>query len=143
MGREDALDLTQTTFRKIFEKLSDYQPAKGNFRSWAFRISRNLFIDSIRAKRETAVADIEAFIIPLQGTLSHEEKDQLEAVNRQIVHLPGQMKTLIQMKYLWNFRNVDIARELGIEERSVSSQISRAIEKLSRLVSDSEKRGIP
>lgn len=49
-NRQDAEDLTQETFLRVFRSLSGYTP--GTFEGWLHRITTNLFLDSVRrAKR--------------------------------------------------------------------------------------------
>jgi len=45
---QDAEDLTQDTFIRVFRSLSDYQP--GTFEGWLHRITTNLFLDMVRRR---------------------------------------------------------------------------------------------
>lgn len=47
-NRQDAEDLTQDVFIRVFGSLSTYQP--GNFPGWLHRITTNLFLDRVRRK---------------------------------------------------------------------------------------------
>lgn len=47
--REDALDLTQETFLRIYRNLERFEG--GNFFTWAYRIASNVTIDHIRKQR--------------------------------------------------------------------------------------------
>lgn len=48
-NRDDALDLTQETFIKIYRNLHRFEG--GNFFTWAYRIARNVTIDHIRKQK--------------------------------------------------------------------------------------------
>jgi RNA polymerase sigma-70 factor (ECF subfamily) len=48
INSEDAKDLTQQTVIAIFQKIRLFDPQKGNFLSWVFRIQRNHCIDWLR-----------------------------------------------------------------------------------------------
>jgi RNA polymerase sigma-70 factor (ECF subfamily) len=45
---QDAEDLTQETFVRVFRSLADYQP--GTFEGWLHRITTNLFLDMVRRR---------------------------------------------------------------------------------------------
>lgn len=45
---QDADDLTQETFIRVFRSLSNYQP--GTFEGWLHRITTNLFLDMVRRR---------------------------------------------------------------------------------------------
>ncbi|WP_369831007.1 RNA polymerase sigma factor SigE [Corynebacterium sp. 13CS0277] len=45
-NQQDAEDLTQETFMRVFRSLKNYQP--GTFEGWLHRITTNLFLDMVR-----------------------------------------------------------------------------------------------
>ncbi len=46
---QDAEDLTQETFVRVFRSLANYQP--GTFEGWLHRITTNLFLDMVRRRQ--------------------------------------------------------------------------------------------
>lgn len=60
---QDAEDLTQETFMRVFRSLQDYQP--GTFAGWLHRITTNLFLDMVRhrskIRMESLPEDYERF----------------------------------------------------------------------------------
>jgi len=48
--REDALDLVQETFLRLYEKINSYRPGE-NFSAWLMKIARNICIDFIRRQK--------------------------------------------------------------------------------------------
>src|SRR5215831_4943891 len=48
-NRQDAEDLTQEVFVRVFRSLSSYTP--GTFEGWLHRITTNLFLDSARRRQ--------------------------------------------------------------------------------------------
>ena len=48
-NQQDAEDLTQETFLRVFRSLSSYTP--GTFEGWLHRITTNLFLDQVRRRK--------------------------------------------------------------------------------------------
>src|ERR687898_37852 len=48
-NQQDAEDLTQETFVRVFRSLADYTP--GTFEGWLHRITTNLFLDLVRRRQ--------------------------------------------------------------------------------------------
>lgn len=55
-NREDALDLAQETFLRIFSNLRNFQLGQP-FKPWLYRIATNLAIDHLRRRRPTIALD--------------------------------------------------------------------------------------
>lgn len=47
-SQQDAEDLTQETFIRVFRSVQNYQP--GTFEGWLHRITTNLFLDMVRRR---------------------------------------------------------------------------------------------
>ena len=70
LQRADADDLTQDVFRAVAGAIDrwDPDPARGSFRSWLFRIARNLIVNLLAARRRhtagygTGDTDMEALL---------------------------------------------------------------------------------
>ena len=57
-NREEAEDITQETFLKMWRNLKKYRLGE-NFKTWLFTIARNTAIDYMRKKRNFAFSDFE------------------------------------------------------------------------------------
>jgi RNA polymerase sigma factor (sigma-70 family) len=61
MVREDAEDVTQEVLVKVIAKLAAYDPDKGAFRTWLYRIVSNHIINMKTRGYESAVTSIESY----------------------------------------------------------------------------------
>jgi RNA polymerase sigma factor (sigma-70 family) len=61
MVREEAEDVTQEVLVKVITKLASYDPDKGSFRTWLYRIVSNHVINMKTRGYEAAVTDIESY----------------------------------------------------------------------------------
>ena len=56
--REEARDVTQTVFLKVYEHLGEYDPSH-KFYSWIYRIALNESIKTLQRRKPTAALDFE------------------------------------------------------------------------------------
>ena len=54
---DDAQDLTQDVFIKMYRTLSSYDPGKGAFVTWVTTITRNLLVDHFRKSKQDRMTD--------------------------------------------------------------------------------------
>ncbi len=144
-SREDAEDVTQETYLRLWRSLPDYRGASA--KSYIFRIARNIAIDLIRKKNksfeldtviltddgeiERDIADPDPDIRPDEAFL---RKLTIETVRGCIDSLPLPMRELIVMRDMDGLSYSEIAEILGIPEGSVKSGLFRAREKLKSLI---------
>jgi RNA polymerase sigma-70 factor, ECF subfamily len=50
-NRQEAEDLTQEVFLRVYKTLPSYRPADGSFKTWVTSVGRNLLIDHYRRSR--------------------------------------------------------------------------------------------
>ena len=64
---DDAADLAQDVFERVFRNLHRYQP--GTFDGWLYRITRNLFLDRVRRKATVRMEPLpdEDWKVPASG----------------------------------------------------------------------------
>ena len=54
---DDAQDLTQEVFIKVYRTLSSYDVERGAFMTWVTTITRNLLVDHFRKSKQDRVTD--------------------------------------------------------------------------------------
>lgn len=59
LDKEEAGDLVQDVAIRIFEKIHFFNPKRGRFEVWAFRILRNRFVDMLRHKKKYKTTTLE------------------------------------------------------------------------------------
>lgn len=80
---EDARDVAQLTFLRVWENIGRYDPAWA-FSTWLFRIAGNLAIDALRARRTRQRTEAETFRL-VKGARSNSESDGPAALHRDEV----------------------------------------------------------
>jgi len=129
---DDAEDLTQDIFLKIFKALKTFD-RRANFQTWIISISRNLCIDhyrSVRKERQTIARDVDSNDLqpatPDRGPYAQAEHQDLREQLRQALEtLPVTLRTAVVLRDLQELSYQEIADRLGLPEGTVKSRINR------------------
>ena len=139
--REQAEDLAQETFVKVFNHLDRYDP-KYKFSSWIFKIASNLAIDSLRKKELNTVSldgsrhattsdEVDATRITVEsGDENPEElleaKELGEEIERAIGALRPEYRTAVLLRHVEGRPYEEIAEIMEIPLGTVKTYIHRA-----------------
>ena len=138
---EDADDLLQETFIKVYMNLHRYSP-EYTFGQWLYTIARNTFIDYVRKRQDDLPID-EKFSSPASNTPTPEESVISMQHRTQIEHylerLAPRYRTLIVMRFFDEYSYEEIAANLKLPLGTVKTQIHRAREQMCRLITEGEK----
>ncbi len=139
-NREDALDIVQDTFLRVYRKLHYYQRGK-SFKSWILQIAKNLCID--RYRKNHKVHDNKALNSPEmeeinlsdeKGTEKNEDTDVKRIVTKCLNELPERQRLIFVMKHYNELKYTEIAETLGIAVGTVKSLNFKAVNKLRELM---------
>jgi RNA polymerase sigma-70 factor (ECF subfamily) len=130
-----AEDLTAAAFERAFSRSHSYDPAKGSFATWLFRIAHNLVINHYTAASRKPIhyeldeaAEIStADLSPEQQILRQE---QHRILTETITTLSERDQEIIQLKFFGRLTNREIAEVMELNEKTVSVIILRALQKL-------------
>jgi RNA polymerase sigma-70 factor (ECF subfamily) len=142
VGRhEEAEDLTQDIFLKIFKALASFD-RRANFQTWIVSISRNLCIDhyrSVRKERQTIAREVDtADLQPASSDrtpyAAAEHQDLRETLRQALQKLPVTLRTAVVLRDLQELSYQEIADRLGLPEGTVKSRINRGRLELARQI---------
>lgn len=137
-SREDAFDLAQEIFLKVFQALDRYNP-EFKFSTWLFRIAGNAAIDHLRKRRprtvpleipdaesRSGVSAIEHESLDLDpyGELRNVQRG--EAISRAIAELPPEFRELITLRHFGGLSYEEIARVKNMPLGTVKNKLFRA-----------------
>jgi RNA polymerase sigma-70 factor (ECF subfamily) len=133
-GRADeAEDLTQEVFVKVYQTLHKYREADGPFGAWLMAVARNHAIDHYRRGRQERARRKEDPVVletapareehPIAG-LEREERARL--VHRGLRALPPDLRLPLILCDLQGLSYDEIATSLGVPLGTVKSRINRA-----------------
>jgi RNA polymerase sigma-70 factor (ECF subfamily) len=133
VGRVDeAEDLTQEVFVKVYQGLSRYRPAEGSFSTWLMTVARNHAIDRYRRRREERLRLVEEPALldsmPAGGETpfrSLEREERVRLVHSGLRALPSELREPIVLCDLQGLPYEEAAATLGIPLGTVKSRINR------------------
>jgi RNA polymerase sigma-70 factor (ECF subfamily) len=131
--RDAAEDLTATVFAKALERLSTFDPARGNFSAWIYGIARNAVIDHHRERSRVSSLDAaregEGWDLPYEDSSEHdaELRDQYERLKPHLLALSAEQREIVAMRLWDELPYADIAAALGKSEGACKMAFSRAM----------------
>jgi len=140
-NREDALDVTQEVFIKIFNGISKFNE-ESSLSTWIFRITKNACYDLLRKRRYDFESEIPENIVDDKRPLPEDIITRLERIDvvRQLIKkIPVNYRTPLILREYENLAYGEIAKILEISEGTVKSRIFRAKEYLIKLVSENKE----
>ena len=131
-NQQDAEDLTQETFMRVFRSLDHYKP--GTFEGWLHRITTNLFLDSVRRQaiiRMESWAEYPDYMEPAKSTepspeAAFEINNLDPALERALDDLQPEYRVAVVLRDGLDMSYDEIAETLGVKLGTVRSRIHRA-----------------
>ena len=140
-NREEAQDLAQEAFAKVFAMLERYNPTFA-FSNWLFKITSNLCIDSTR-KRRLETYPMDSPIQSEQGEMERQyespdddpekiaiKSERMVLLSAAIEELPPHYKVMIVLRHQQDLTYEEIATTLDVPLGTVKARIHRAREML-------------
>jgi RNA polymerase sigma-70 factor (ECF subfamily) len=136
--REEARDITQAVFLKVFRGLATFD-VRRRFFSWIYRIAVNECIDRLRAKRQGEPLDETSVEPGDTPDTSAERRERADVVQAALLELGQEDRQVLVLRHWLDRSHVEIGEALGIPERTVKSRLFEARRKLGRIL---RRRGV-
>ena len=148
---EDAEDLTQDVFLKVYRTVTSFDGEKASFGTWLTTVTRNLLVDHFRRRRNDRVTD--SMDAPLGGeddgpTLAdrlaggdgndpHRQalsRQRSQVVQKALQQVSPDLREAVILRDLQDLDYREIAQVLKVPEGTVKSRINRGRAELARLL---------
>jgi RNA polymerase sigma-70 factor (ECF subfamily) len=138
--RAEADEALQEVFVLVYKSLAKFDPHKGAFTTWLYRITINYCLGHKR-KRQIATEPLEeAGLIsadePIELRLA--KSDEQQEVRRAIMKLSEKQRAVIILRYYWDLPYGEIAQVLAIPLGTVKSRLDLALKTLSLKLTGTE-----
>jgi RNA polymerase sigma-70 factor (ECF subfamily) len=133
---QDTEDIVSETFLRAIRQLEHFEGQhQSSFAAWLFRIAYNLIQDGYRQrhKQNNPLNLDELNEVPADSASPDEiivQKEEFAHLYRLIKTLSARRQEVITLKFFGGLRNQEIAQILGLDERTVASNLCRALESL-------------
>ena len=138
-NNEDALDVVQETFLRLYQKVSLFRSEK-NFQTWLLQIAKNLCIDYYRKNYSRSKdcqrdKDVEEVNVPTQNDKNSNSYSDLRRVFAECLdRITEKQRLIFVMKHYNNLEYEEIAQILRISVGTVKSLHFKAVQNLRTLM---------
>jgi len=148
-GRQDAEDLTQEVFVKVWRNLKKFDQQK-SFKIWIFSIAKNTALDFLKKKKaipfsefeneegENMITETLADLSPLPQELL-EKADLAQRLNTAMEKLSSKYRMVLFLRYNDHFTFQEIAEIFGESLNTIKSRHQRAILILRKMLKVGDK----
>ncbi|HEX8156181.1 MAG TPA: sigma-70 family RNA polymerase sigma factor [Solirubrobacteraceae bacterium] len=111
----DAEDVTQQVFAKLMTAIPKYEDRGVPFIAWLLRMSRNVAVDAVRARRSTPSEEI----FGADDAFCEEAPELARSLHAALASLPEDQRQVIVLRHVLGLSPVEIAERLGRTSSSV------------------------
>lgn len=153
---DDAQDLTQEVFIRVYRTLGSYDIEKGSFTTWLTTLTRNLLVDHFRRSKQDRITDsMDAGLRDDEDapTLSDRLPDHRPSADDRVAsqetqamvraalgRLSPDLREAVILRDLQDMDYKEIAQVLRVPEGTVKSRINRGRMELARLLSRNKRQ---
>ena len=134
---EDAKDVLQNSFIKIFTAISSFKYQNDNaFQAWMIRVVSNEALDFLKNRKRITFVDLND---TLQEQITEEpsvERLSADELHQLITELPDGYRMVFNMFVFEGYSHKEIGEKLGIKESSSASQYYHAKRMLAKKIND-------
>ena len=123
---EDAAELAQETFLRVWNSAATWRPKRVKFTTWLHRIARNLCIDAHRRHRTTQEIDDRLAAEDGAPVDAPETVRLRRALNEALTGLPERQRTALVLCHRDGMTNRDAAAVLAVSVDALESLLARA-----------------
>ncbi|MBO4430500.1 MAG: sigma-70 family RNA polymerase sigma factor [Bacteroidaceae bacterium] len=138
---EDAEEVYQDVFVKVFKNINMYDPEKSSLKTWISHIAYNESISFLRQRTMPVIyyEDREGEAEKLsesevEATFGHPNPETVQLIRAAIKHLPPDERAIITMFYYEEMSLKDIAYVTESIPTTIASKLSRTRKKLCKII---------
>ena len=127
-NRQDAEDVTQEVFVKVFEKLESFR-GESTLGAWIKRVTVNTTLNFLRQANRLKMVALESQTLPPEEEPAVDEAawaHDLCRIHEAMGELPEGCRLVFNLHLMEGYRHQDVAQMLGITESTSKTQYMRA-----------------
>ena len=138
---DDAKDVLQDTFIKAYTMIDHFAwSGEGSLKAWITRIAVNTALNFLRSRRRLGTLTLDTADtgeppdIADDATVAEVNSIDTSTILEMVAELPDGYRTVFNLYCLDGYSHKEIAEQLGISEKTSSSQLARAKTLLARKI---------
>jgi len=129
-------DLTQNLFYRVIRYRQSYQPVQGTFRTWLYRMARNIYADFYKQRQKEPQAGL-----PPEGNEEEGPADQsagyseadYQRLDEALALLPPDQREILVLSRYQGLKYEEISKIKDLSVGAIKVQVFRAIRQLRSL----------
>lgn len=126
---EEAENLLQDSFVKIWKSIESYDAEKGRLFTWMLNIARNTALNHLRSVKNIELVEIQNSETSVYSTwisVSPEEPEEF-FIKEQIARMDFALRQVIDMIYYWGYTQQETAEKLNLPLGTVKTRTRTAL----------------
>jgi len=133
IDHDDADDVTQETFIKVYRALKDFREASQLY-TWIYRIATNESLNLLKKNKRRSASSLEDVYEELENTIDSDnlisgEEIQLK-LQKALLKLPEKQRLVFNMKYFDDLKYDEIAEITGTSVGGLKASYHLAVKKI-------------
>jgi RNA polymerase sigma-70 factor (ECF subfamily) len=130
---EDARDVTQRTFIRVFERLDSYR-GESRFRTWLYRVAVNVAIDHARGTQQAVPIEDDVAFTSSLGTDRLVAAEVWRKVNARLADLPPRQRLVVELRLFHDLSFEEIGAIVDSTEDAAKVNYHHAVKRLRSLL---------
>ncbi len=127
---ENAEDVLQETFIKVWKCCTQYDPSRGRLYTWLLNIARHVAFDHIKSKsykNNSKLEDIEDLTLIVDSQKNTINNPEIIGVRHMASNLKDDYRSILDLVYFQGYTHSEAAEELGIPIGTLKTRIRAAV----------------
>ena len=137
----EAEDALQETFLKAYRSLGTYDPSRGAFTTWLYRITVNHCL-SQRHRLARFLRSREQVDVGVSTSLENELAEG-QALHSALARLSPKLRAVLVLRFFLDLSYAEIAQVLAVPLGTVKSRLNLALKKARQELKDDKGRALP
>ena len=144
--REDAEDIVQETFAKIYKNGKKFKKQEGiEFKSWAYKVLVNTsytFYQKLKKKQAYSLEFFETYKYEIMDEKNNLKGDleTKDIIGQVLLELPEDLKNIVEMHYLKDLSYESISKQEGLSIPAIKMRLFRGRKLMKKALDDANTR---